>query len=233
MPKADTRFTGAPWLSAASVAVVVLLGYALAPFWILVAAFAAMAAIAWLLTTRENIAAYLLLLGVQIPQAEVVFRPALSDVFLLPVIARAWLARLRDRRSPPATTLTAPLMALAAVMAFATIVGVVRTGHLTSYVLFNKAAGILFLIAGTFALLWQIRTLDDMRRYVDRFVLGVSVLNFVALCGVALSYAGVENFLYYSSSSRLNGSCSTRAATARSSRLRRCLNCHAFVRGVR
>ena len=201
----DRRFTRASWISAASVAVVVVLAYGLAPFWILVAAFAVMAALAWLLSAREGVSAYLLLLGVQIPQAEIVFRLALSDVFLLPVVVRAGIARLQGRQSPIVTTLMGPLVALAAVMAWATVVGAVRTRHLTSYVLFNKDAGIAFLIAGTFALLSQVRTLDDVRRYIDRFVTGVSVLNVVALCGVALSFAGIQNFLYYSTSNRLNG----------------------------
>jgi len=193
------------WLAAGTVAVVVFLAYSLVNFWVLVGAVAVMAAAAWICDSRNDVKAYLLLLGVQIPQAEVVFRAALADFFLAPVIVREAWSCYRERRLFTATTLIGPFAALIAVMILGTVVGAVRMGHLTSYVLFNKDAGIVFLIAGTLALASNLRTRESVRQAVQLFVDGVSVLNVIALCGVGLSFAGMQNPLYFSTTNRLNG----------------------------
>jgi hypothetical protein len=205
MPYDKQTRTWTVWLAAGTVAVVVVLAYSLVNFWVLVAAVAVMAAAAWVCDTRDDVKAYVLLLGVQIPQAEVVFRAALADFFLVPVILREAWSCYRERRLFVATTLLGPFAALIAVMILGTVVGAARMGRLTSYVLFNKDAGILFLMAGTLALSSKLRTRESVRQAVQLFVDGVSVLNVIALCGVGLSFAGIQNPLYFSTTNRLNG----------------------------
>src|SRR5438045_3109963 len=46
------------------------------------------AALAWWLDADTDLAAYIALLGVQLPVAAFVFRVAISDFFMLPIIAR-------------------------------------------------------------------------------------------------------------------------------------------------
>ena len=123
------------------------------------------AVLAWWLDTETNLTAYFALLSIQLPVATFAFRAAVSDLFMLPVVAR-WVL---GRRPLPNTTLIGPFLALVGVLAIGTLVAFVRTGHLGIYVLFNKDAGMVFLVLSSLAIVSHLRTLEDVRRAIDVF----------------------------------------------------------------
>ncbi|HZR22198.1 MAG TPA: hypothetical protein VFA59_01345 [Vicinamibacterales bacterium] len=190
-PRVDGFLRNRSSLAIAAVVVVVALAYGEARASIVFPAIALMAATAWLQDDRTNVLLYLGLLGVQfaVPEGTMTlpFRVAPSDFFLLPVLAHLAWARVTGARRLPRTSMAWPLAGLVAAFAIGTVVGVTTTQRLTAYVWFSKDAGILFLIAGFFALIQTLNTREDMRDALTAFVVGASIANVLALLTAAVA----------------------------------------------
>ncbi|MGE3401267.1 MAG: hypothetical protein AB7K63_01690 [Vicinamibacterales bacterium] len=172
--------------------------YADAPPWTVAVALATFSLLAWVLDRTAGAAAYVMALGVQVAQSLTLLRVALADFLILPVIVKSAGDVLLKRARLPRTTLGAPFAALLAVMAAATAIGYVRHGTISTYVLFNKDAGVVFLVLASLALAMQLRSTADVVRLVNLFVVAGSVTNALALGGVALSMTVLPNPLYLS-----------------------------------
>ena len=163
------------------------------------------AALAWTLGTTQNAGGYLLLLGVQLPLDLVALRLALSDLLILPALAKGGVRLVSSRDPRPASTLTAPLLFLGISLLIGLGVGRMHAGHFTSYMLFNKVAGFGFLIMTAWALASYFRDERALTTGLDLFVIGVGVANVVALGGAALAWSGVSNPFLNLSTGRLYG----------------------------
>ncbi|HSW51034.1 MAG TPA: O-antigen ligase family protein [Bryobacteraceae bacterium] len=97
-------------------------------------------------------------------------------------------------------------MALVTVFALGVLVIVLRTGTLSSYVILNKAVGLLVLLASYWAITTEVGSWPQMRKLMRVFVLGVSFQNVFALAALLASYlAGVSfSFMNYGNE-RLSG----------------------------
>jgi hypothetical protein len=160
---------------------------------------------AWGLVPRQGASAYAASLGVQVAQSLVLLRVALADLLIVPVIVRSAWDVVRGRAALPRSTLRGPIIALLVVMAAATLVGYARQGAMTGYVLFNKDAGILFLVLASLALAVQLRSKADVLRLVNVFVVGGSVANALALIATALSVTVLSNPVYMEGNRRMYG----------------------------
>ena len=196
-------------LGVAAAAATVVLAYSESSPVALFSALAVLAVCAWRQDAKFNLAAYLVTLGVQIPlprtALDLPFRIAIADFFLLPLIATWGWAVYRGQSRVKGSALAGPLLALTGVMAVGIVVGIARTGNLTAYVLFNKAAGFLFLTLGFFAISHQLRTRADLHRAVGIFVLAASCVNVLALLAAALSVTIAPNPVFQVENGRLYG----------------------------
>ena len=121
--------------------------------------------------------AWIALLSVQLPLERVLgLRLALSDVALAVTLlasAVCWLAGPRRfcRLRLPRTSLNGALVALIAVIAMGLLVAWARTGVLTSYMLLNKGAGLLVLVAAFYAMSVLINAPERLRGAAGHFVI--------------------------------------------------------------
>jgi hypothetical protein len=159
----------------------------------------------WLSSRQDNLAAYLATLSVQIPQSFGPFRSAVSDLFMLPVLAHTAM-RIRQRKERLTySTLTIPFAVMGAAFAIATVIAIVNTGGLSGYVLVNRLAGLLYLVAGFYTLLILTRSFDDITMVARWFVIGVSAANVMALLVTLAAFAGFHNGVYAVDNLRLFG----------------------------
>ena len=158
----------------------------------------------WFLPLRLAVGGYLATLGIQLPfSSGLLFRPAIADLFLLPVIVRTVL---RDPRALlTGNRLTGPLLLLALAFLIAAAVGYFTIGRFTIYVVLNKLLGIGFLISGALVLIRLTRTLDDLRQLLGAFIIGISVTNLLVLIAAPFAMAGWQNPVYVAGSYRLFG----------------------------
>lgn len=180
-------------------------GYGGAPQIWLAASLVLIAASAWFLDSDTNIWLYLVTLGLQVPQDFLAFRVGISDLFLLPLLARTGWALLRERRWVR-SAFDAPFLLLGLAFLVANIVGYhAGGGRLTFWGWFNKDLGIVFLVAGFLAMARQLATPERMRSAIAVFVVGVSITNVAALFFGILSLTVHPNTILLVGSNRLNG----------------------------
>lgn len=140
-----------------------------------------------------------------LPQALLVTRIAMADLFALPLVGRQATVVARGGRPVVASSLTVPLLCLLALFGMATVVGYLRTGRMSFWALLNKDVGILVLVAVLVGLTVTMRTLDDVKRIARWFIGGVAIANLTSLIAVAAAFAGYENDLYLIGNGRLYG----------------------------
>lgn len=170
----------------------------------LAALLAAAAALTWLLPTRTAVRGYLASLGVQLPHTTgLLFRPAIADLFLIPALAKTFLANPRDLW--PRTHLRGPIVLMSVAFAVAVVVGYFAVSRVTGYVVVNKTLGMVFLMAGAMLLTHWIRSMDDLIRAMRYFIAGVSITNLLVLVAVPLSLSVWPNEIYIVGSYRLFG----------------------------
>ena len=137
---------------------------------------------------------YAATIGIPIPQAILLARVSMADLFILPSIlrdARRWI-----RGALPQSSLVLPLVLLAGVSLVATAVGYVRLGHWSMWGILNKDVGLVLQIATVFAITARLRTFEDVRRAAQWYVIGVSVSNIGMLLGVVVRLLDVPNPIY-------------------------------------
>jgi len=130
---------------------------------------------------------WIALLPVQLPLERVLgLRLALSDVALAATLLAAftcWLAgpRRLARARWPRTSLNCALTVLVAVFVMGLLVAWVRTGVVTSYVLLNKGAGLLLLIAAFFTVVVLMNTPERLHRAAGTLIGAVGLVNAMSL----------------------------------------------------
>lgn len=198
------RWAAFVWASVGVLAAVAC-GYGGAPRIWLAASLMLIIASAWLLDSDTNIWLYLVTLGIQVPQDVVAFRVGVSDLLLLPVLARAAWVLLHSRRWTP-SAFDAPFLLLGLAFLVANVVGYhAGGGRLTFWGWFNKDLGIVFLVGGFLAMAWQLATAERMRAAIAVFIAGVSITNAAALFFGVLSLTVHPNTIFLVGSNRLNG----------------------------
>ena len=153
----------------------------------------ATATLAWFVAQRTPLW-YAATIGIPIPQALLLARVSMADLFILPSIlrdARGWV-----RGVFPPSSLVLPLVLLAGTSLVATVVGYVRVGHWSMWGLLNKDVGLVLQIATVLAITARLRTLADVRRAAQWYVIGVSVSNIGMLLGVVVQLLDVPNPIY-------------------------------------
>jgi hypothetical protein len=159
----------------------------------------------WSGDVSRNLWWYAGTLSFQLPQAALVSRLAVADLFMLPLIAQECVAAVKARRVMVRSTLRTPLLCLLALFVISTIVGYRRMGSLSTWALLNKDAGLLLLIAVFAVLVRTIRSVHDAKRIARWFVGGVAIANITALVAAVAAIAGFENNLYLVGNTRLYG----------------------------
>jgi hypothetical protein len=197
--------SGRRWARAAGAMFIiagVVLVFAGTPWYWAMATFALAAVCAIPMPPRETANAALALFPVQVGiDLSVAARVSAGDLLMLPVMAR-WLASRRVPRS----SFRAPLLAVLFAFGAAIIVGAVSLGTVSSYILLNKACGLLFLVAMFFTLTACLDGRDAIERAASAFAIGVSAMNALSLLAMPLALAGVSNTFYLQGNMRLYGS---------------------------
>lgn len=124
------------------------------------------------------LAAYILFLPVQV-EVTSSLRLAPSDFFLLMILAAYLLGLGRFRL--PAWAWSGWHFGLIVVLLMASVVALVRTGHLIPEVLLNKDAGLLVLLATYAVVVSRVDTWGRMVRLLRLLILGVFAWNIVSL----------------------------------------------------
>jgi hypothetical protein len=188
-----------------SISAVMYAVYARAPLPLTVVAVAAIALTAWWRSNQENAAWYAATLGLGVPQDFSAIRIAVADFFALPLIVD-WIRRppsLADLTG--SSRLTLALIALLPLFAAATLIGYLHMGRLSGWALLNKDAGLILLIGTYLALCAYAVTTHALMRLVAAFVIGISVMNLLALAAFSLSWGGFANYVYLVDNARLYG----------------------------
>jgi hypothetical protein len=171
-------------------------------------AFAVVAAggfLLWWADRRRLVLGYAATLAVQVFQSLVVFRVAVSDLFMLPAAAKSvWHLHLSGD-GLPYSSLTPAFVVLLAAFTIANIVAVAENGSLSGYAIVNKDLGILYLIVGYYTVLHFLSDRSKVEQLARTFVIGVSCANAAALVAVVLALSGLQNDLYLVGNSRLYG----------------------------
>jgi hypothetical protein len=162
--------------------------------WVLaLAAALTAAAVAWRVAQRTPLW-YAATIGIPIPQAVLLARVSMADLFMLPSILRD--AGRWTRGVLPQSSLVLPLVLLAGISLVATVVGYFRVGHWSMWGILNKDVGLLLQIATVFAITARLRTFEEVRRTAQWYVIGVSASNIGMLLAVVMRLFGVANPIY-------------------------------------
>jgi hypothetical protein len=166
-----------------------------APWWLVLPPLVAAACLMWFRSTEANLLWYAATFAIEIPHNLMPIRLSVADLFMLPVIAREVWSWGRGV-APVRSTLMRPLIFLVATAAVATVVGYMRMGRFTSWMLVNKDAGLIFQAVGCLALLRYAQSTQRIHQLARWFVYGLSAANILALVYVLLALAGVQNRIF-------------------------------------
>lgn len=201
--RSSVRFGPALLLSLGGLAVGTLLAYAGVRPAIAFAVLGLGALILWKLPAETNVLWYAATLAIQVFQGLVAFRVAISDLFMLPAIRKTGSVGLHA--AVVRSTLRRPLALLLVALLLGTGIGALEMGRVTGYALVNKDAGIVYLVAGFFAIAHYLDDARSIERLSRWFVLGVAAANITSLGGALLAFSGVPNPLYLTGNMRLYG----------------------------
>ncbi|HYE86627.1 MAG TPA: hypothetical protein VEA16_09745, partial [Vicinamibacterales bacterium] len=163
-------------------------------------------ALVWLRGLPALIRGYFLTISLQAGQPLGLFRLALADIFIAPLLLRSLLVGVRERGFRIRSTLLAPLVLLFAAVVVGAGVGAIAAGTVTPYVLFNRLGGLVLLIAGYVALTRLLSTPAMVISAARWFVIGTGLGNAAALGVTAASFAGFDSgTVYLAGALRLNG----------------------------
>ncbi len=138
------------------------------------------------------------------------FRLALSDVVLVPLVSLALVRWLLERRTTAAvslrfrTNLDGYLICLVGALAMGLLVAWLHVGQLSSYVLLNKVAGLMVMLASFYVAVALGR--GRAGRVLSALLVSGSLLNFVGLLYYARwAYVGVQSPFLFGHGGRLSG----------------------------
>ena len=193
------------WLPLSLMATAAVLAVAGTPVGIVAVFFGLGALTAWTVSPSISVLCYLCTLAVQIVQTLALFRVAVADALVLPAIFESSRRLWRGEIQKPLSSLTYPLALLLVAFAIGNIMTLMELGGLTSYTIFNKDIGFLFLVAVYVTLIVQLSSRARIEQAMTWFVGGVSVANITCLTAAGLTLIYGQNLLYDSSINRMFG----------------------------